>query len=106
MSIVNQNYLNQSVISLEKAKELSPTDPKIRYNLALMYDAAADRQKAYRELEETIRLKVNYRDAYLAQAVFYKRDNQNQKALQALNFILTRINPADEEALNLLKELK
>ncbi|OGG16901.1 hypothetical protein A3D78_06495 [Candidatus Gottesmanbacteria bacterium RIFCSPHIGHO2_02_FULL_39_14] len=106
LSIVNQNYLNQSVISLEKAKELSPTDPKIRYNLALMYDAAADRQKAYRELEETIRLKVNYRDAYLAQAVFYKRDNQNQKALQALNFILTRINPADEEALNLLKELK
>ncbi|OGG02944.1 hypothetical protein A2W14_02075 [Candidatus Gottesmanbacteria bacterium RBG_16_37_8] len=102
---IDENYLTPAITSLQKAKELSPTDPKIRYNLALLYDQSGDKQKAYQELEETIKLKINYRDAYLAQGVFYTRDNQKEKAKEALNFILKRINPNDEEANKLLEEL-
>jgi len=106
LSRIDDSYLAQAIESLEQAKSLSPTDPKIHYNLALMYDAAGQKEKAYTGLDETIKLKINYRDAYLARAVYYQRDGQKDKAASALKFILERINPDDEEAKSQLEELQ
>lgn len=106
LSSANDKYTKDALDALLKAWELSPTDPKITYNLALIYDKTGDTQKAYELLDETEKLKPDYRDAYFAQALFYQRDRQKVKARDALNFILTRLNPDDEEAKNKLEELK
>ncbi|KKS73478.1 MAG: hypothetical protein UV46_C0073G0001, partial [Candidatus Gottesmanbacteria bacterium GW2011_GWC2_42_8] len=95
-----------AIEALEKARELSWADPKIRYNLALMYDQVERKEEAFRELENTIKLKIDFRDAYLAQALFYNRDKQKEKALKSINFILTRLNPNDAEAKQVLEEIK
>ena len=106
LSQLGDQYLADAAQALSKAKELSPTDPKIHYNLALLYDQLDKKAEAIMLLEETTRLKSNYRDAYFALALFYTRDNHKEKAEEALNFILTRINPNDEEARKQLEEIK
>jgi len=106
LSQIDQNYLPEAIKALEVAKKLSPTDPKIRYNLALMYDTSGQSKKAYFELDDTVKLKVNYRDAWLAKGIFHARDGNYEKAIEALEFILTRINPNDDEARKQLEELQ
>ena len=71
-----------------------------------MYDQLGRHEEAFRELENTIKLKIDYRDAYLAQALFYNRDKQKEKALESVNFILRRLNPDDTEAKQVLEEIK
>lgn len=106
LSSLDNKYTDEALKSLEKAKELSPTDPKISYNLALIYDKLGRKEDAYKELNLTIKLKADYRDAYFAQALYYQRDRQKDKARTALNFILTRIATQDAEAKKKLEELK
>ncbi|KKS95401.1 MAG: hypothetical protein UV73_C0018G0014 [Candidatus Gottesmanbacteria bacterium GW2011_GWA2_43_14] len=106
LSQTDESLIYPAISALEKAKELSPNDPKIRYNLALMYDQLGKAEDAYRELEDTIRMKIDYRDAYLAQAIFYNRDGNKEKAAAAANFIINRLNPEDEEAKQVLSEIK
>lgn len=105
LSNLDNQYTKEALNSLEKAKKLSPTDPKISYNLALIYDKLGRKEDAYKELELTTKLKPDYRDAYFAQALYYQRDRQKDKARAALNFILTRISTNDAEAKKKLDEL-
>ena len=106
MSQADSRLIYPAIEALEKARELSPADPKIRYNLALMYDQAGRKEEAFRELDNTVKLKIDFRDAYLAQALFYNRDKQKDKAREAINFILTRLNPDDADAKQVLEEIK
>lgn len=106
LSNLDNKYTGEALNSLEKAKALSPTDPKITYNLALIYDKFGRKADSYRELDLTTKLKPDYRDAYFAQALYYQRDRQKDKARSALNFILTRIATQDAEAKKKLEELK
>ena len=106
LSRTDSRLIYPAIEALEKARDLSPADPKIRYNLALMYDQLGRHEEAFRELENTIKLKIDYRDAYLAQALFYNRDKQKEKALESVNFILRRLNPDDTEAKQVLEEIK
>ena len=103
---IDPKYLSNAALSLEKARSLSPTDPKITYNLALIYDKMERRKEAIELLAESVKLKPDYRDAYFALALFYERDKQTDKAKEMLRFILEKINPSDEDAKKKLEELK
>mgnify|MGYP001557858258 FL=1 len=66
LSQIDEKYNDDAIDSLERSRFLSPTDPKIPYNLALLYDKKDKTLQAIEMLEETIRLKPDYKDAYLA----------------------------------------
>lgn len=102
---LDEKYLIDAAKGLEVARDLSPTDPKIGYNLALIYDKMGRTQEALKEMQRAAALKADYRDAYFALSLFYERDKDAEKAKEALNHILTRINPDDADAKKKLEEL-
>ncbi len=106
LSQIDEKYLTESLSALENARILSPTDPKIVYNLAVIYDKVGKREEAMKLLSETTKLKADYRDAYFAMGLFYERDKMKDKAKNQYEFILNRINPNDEETKKKMEELK
>ncbi len=91
---------NQSAIdALEKARALSPTDPKITYNLAILRGRQAENNAAISLLKETIDLKPNYRDAYWALSLFYTEIKQPDLSRRILEDYLTNVDPTDKEFL-------
>lgn len=106
LATISDKYFQDAYYALQKAKGLSPTDPKIRYNLAILADKQGKRDEAISEFHEVTRLKPDYRDAYLALAYLYQNLKQYDKARENLNFILEKLNPNDEESKKALGELK
>lgn len=106
LSAIDPNHLEDAIKSLEEAQKLSPTDPKIPYNLGLLYDQKNETGKAIELLNQTVVLKPDYRDGYIALAYFYERQKQLPKARKTLQFILDHIATDDAEAKKKLEELK
>jgi len=79
-----ENEILQGVEALKKAMELSPTDPKIPYSLALYYSIIYDTTKnnpkkkdwqklSLQEIDRSIKLKSNYQEAYLLKGELLKK---------------------------------
>lgn len=98
LSQINPQYLSVALTAIQKAAQLAPTDAKVSYNLGLLYGQTGNLQKAVETLQNTIALKPDYRDAYYAQALFYRQlavdsnkrvinqDNE-QKAVDDMHYI-------------------
>jgi tetratricopeptide (TPR) repeat protein len=90
--------LNTSAIqALEMAQTLSPNDPKILYNLAILYGRGADNAKAVQLLEKAKALKPDYRDAYFGLYVFYTEMKQPDTARAQLQYYLDHVDPTDKD---------
>jgi len=100
---IDPKYYQLALQALLRGAELAPTDPKIKYNLALIYLTLGQNQQAIKALEETIQLKPNYEDPRYALALIYEQAGEKQKAKEQLEYILKNINPASEKALEKLK---
>jgi len=103
---IEEKYTQQALESLLVANRLAPTDAKIVYNLALVYTKLNQQETAIKTLEEAIKLKPNYDQARYALALFYEQKGEIDKAKEQLNYILEKINPNHETALEKLKTLK
>lgn len=112
-----QQYLTEALRSINKAKELAPTDAKVAYNQGILYGQTGNLDRAIAILEETIKLKPDYRDAYVALGLFYHQsgvDENNkvtnpdrvQKAIATYQTVLDKLNPGDEEVKKSLDEWK
>lgn len=106
LSGVEPSFIEKALQSILIARELAPTDAKIAYNTAVIYGKAGKNKEAIEVLEETIRLKPDYRDAYIALSIFYEDEKQIDKARQTLELVLTRINPDDVEVKERMQTLK
>jgi tetratricopeptide (TPR) repeat protein len=106
LSSVDESYLGLARQALELAEKLAPTDPKITYNLGLLYEKTDSEEKSIEYFSKAVEMKKDYRDAYYALAVFYLRKNEIQKAKENLEFILEKLNPEDEDAIELLDKIK
>ncbi len=112
---IDPQYLRYALQAIQKANELAPTDAKISYNLGLLYSQTGDIQKAVSVMENTVRLKRDYRDAYYALGLFYHQAaldkdgktivNQDlqQKAVKTMQYILFHFSPDDTGAKDSLK---
>ncbi len=90
--------LNQAAISaLEIAQTLSPNDPKILYNLAILYGRQGDNTKAVQLLNTAKKLKSDYRDAYFGLYVFYTEMKEPDAARAELQQYLDHVDPADRD---------
>ena len=104
LSQIDPQYNKEALNSIIYALALAPTDPKIRYNLALLYGRTDDINRAIETLKETIKLKPNYRDAYYALALYYKDTGKTEEAKDQLRFILENIDPKDTDSQKKLDE--
>lgn len=100
---VDEDYLKKALEAVQRASSLAPTDAKVSYNLGLLYGQTGEVQKAVATLNHTLQLKPNYRDAYYALGLFYKETKEDEKAASSMRYILTTIDPSDEEAKQALK---
>jgi O-antigen ligase len=63
---------------LVKARALAPTDPKLAYNLGLVYTRLNDPVKAEAQLQDTIALKPDYAEPYYALTLLYEQIHQEK----------------------------
>jgi O-antigen ligase len=112
----NQNELLQGAEALKTARSLYPTDPKIPYSLALyysiLYDSTqnnADKQNwqklSLEEIEKTIKLKSNYREAYLFKGQLLKKYGQIDNAKKVFEYMLNNFNANDQEVIKEIQSL-
>lgn len=114
---LSPSLISDAVAAIDKAHELAPTDAKVLYNQALIYDQIGQKDKALSILNQTIDAKRDYRDAYYAKALFLsqmaedakkekaKSDNYKKEARETLEFVLKNIAPNDQQSKDLLKSL-
>ncbi len=63
LSFHDLKYLNEGLEALLTAEKLAPTDPKIPYNIGLIYQTLDKNQQARQYLEKAVELKANYQAA-------------------------------------------
>lgn len=94
-----------AIDALEKAAALSPNDPKIYYNLAILYGRDGNNDKALELLNKSKTLKPNYRDAYFGLYVFYTELKQPDAAKKELQDYLNTVDPNDRDFTERLKQI-
>lgn len=111
---IDPKYLNLAIETVNKTRELAPTDAKLVYNLALFYNQKEDTNKTIEYFEEALKLKSNYLDVYYARALFYsnlakgnsaKSFEYKTEARKSLEYILKNIDPTHAASKDLLKTL-
>ncbi len=104
LSGMDNIYLTKTIEVLEQAQKLAPTDVRITYNLALLYDQTGNQEKAINLLTQIVKLKSNYRDAYYALGLFYDEQKERQKAIEQMDYIIKNIATGDAQATEKLLE--
>lgn len=100
LTTLSSDYIQYAISSLEFARALAPTDPKITYNLALLYARQPDYPKSIQLLRHTLLLKPDYHDAKFALASYLHQTSiasdkqiidlqQHQQAIQYLEEYLS-----------------
>ncbi len=106
LSGIDPNYLVDARDTLLTAIAQAPTDPKLYYNLALIYARTGQTEEAIKILRETIRLKANYKEARLAYAILLIGQKENVEAKTQLEYILNFIDPNDSLTKQTLESVK
>jgi putative inorganic carbon (hco3(-)) transporter len=106
LSQVNPQYIETARDALVEALRLAPTDAKILYNLALLYDQTGDDETALQLYEETIKLKPNYEGARMSLAQFYQKIEEPELAAEEYRYVLENLNPQNPAAIEGLEKVK
>jgi putative inorganic carbon (hco3(-)) transporter len=102
LSMYDPRYVQAAIEALTRAQILSPNDPKILYNLAILYGRITENDKAVEFLNQSIDIKSNYRDSYYALYVFYTELKKPTEARAILKKYLTTIDASDKQFNDLL----
>lgn len=105
LSLIENNLIYKAQEMLTKAINLSPTDPKLRYNLALIEIKLGKYNKALKTLDYTISLKENYRDPHFAKAQLLINAGKYVDAKRELVFILNFIDQTDTKSKTSLEKI-
>ncbi|MDE2589300.1 MAG: O-antigen ligase family protein [Patescibacteria group bacterium] len=116
LSQINGQYLEPALEALLKANQLAPTDAKISYNLGLLYAQAGQLDAGVSTLQETVKLKPDYRDAYYALGLLLHQEavdpknqtrvinpEKQQQAVTTLHYILDTLHQDDAQVKEALK---
>ena len=104
LSQVNPQYLPLALNAVKKAAQLAPTDADISYNLGILYGQNGDSKNAVSTLQNTIKLKRDYNQAYYALGIFYHQlaidqkgniidEAYNQKAIDEMKLLIKYFGP-------------
>lgn len=105
LSQIDPKYIELALESLLRGIRIAPTDAKLYYNAGLMYQAIGNMEEGERYLKNAIQLKENFEAAHFWLAQLYIEEGKTNEAKKHLQFILDRLNPANESARELLESL-
>ena len=103
LSSLDPTFNAKAVETLQYAITLSPNDPKIYYNLAILLGREGESEQAIQHLQKAKILKPNYRDVYYALWVFFTDEKKPNDARAVLQEYLTNIDPNDKDFLERMK---
>jgi len=78
LSATNADFYHKAATELEDAVKLAPTDPKLAYNLGLVYTRLGINDKAIEKFKRAIDLKPNYESPYYALTLLYEQTDQKK----------------------------
>ena len=102
LSLLKPDYLAEAIDTLRESIKLAPTDPKLVYNLGLLYAKMNNSPLAIQTIEKAIQLKPDYVDARNALELIYEETGDKQKAIEQLQIL---IKLAPENATEFQKKL-
>ncbi|HCS78506.1 TPA: hypothetical protein DIV55_02050 [Patescibacteria group bacterium] len=105
LSVLDQSFLEEALAAIEIARQLAPTDPKIIYNAGVIYGELGKNEEAINSFTHAIEIKPDYRDVYIALAIFYEKSGQIDKARETLELALSRVSPDDQEIKERIEKL-
>lgn len=105
LSSYRPEFLDQAIAALDIALQLAPTDPKIIYNKAVLLGHAGKNIEAIELLKNTLIMKPNYKDAFIALSIFYEENNDTEQAVKTIEQALMNVNPNDAELRQRLEAL-
>jgi len=79
LASLEPSYHVQAAEELVQARKLAPTDPKLAYNLGLIYTRVDNPESAAQEFKDAISLKPNYQEPYYALTLLYEQTKQVDK---------------------------
>lgn len=105
LTALDANYLYEAQKALNTAQVLSPTDPKIVFNLGLIQQQLGNKEEAFKYFLQSVKLKPNYQDVRIALAKAYEEQGDITKAKEQYQHILDFISPADKVSQENLERL-
>jgi putative inorganic carbon (hco3(-)) transporter len=96
LSSLDLQLLLEAKKTIKTSLELSPTDAKLVFNLALIQEALEEDEVALENFKKTVEMKANYGTALNHLAILYLKGNQPNKALEQYKQILIYF-PDDKE---------
>lgn len=105
LSLIDESFKQKTLDVLNRAIALSPTDPKLLLNKAVILGQFGKQNEAIEALQKAIELKPNYREALLALGSEYNKVGEKDKAKKQADIVLKMI-PNDPDALKLQDEIK
>ena len=88
LSLLKPDYLAAAIDTLRESIKLAPTDPKLVYNLGLLYAKMNNSPLAIQTIEKAIQLKPDYVDARNALELIYEETGDKQKAIEQLQILI------------------
>lgn len=103
LSSIDQKFADKTLQTLDAALKLAPTDAKLLYNKGIILSQQEKNEEAFSALEQTQKLKPNYKEAYLMLGALYAQEKEWEKAKEQMEKLL-KIIPGDPQALEKLTE--
>jgi len=103
---IDPQYLLKMIELTFLLQNLAPTDPSVHYQRSLGYAKIGELQNAIREGEIAVGMKPDYKIARRLLGFLYKENNEIDKAITELEYILTNISPNDVSIQKELETLK
>jgi len=105
LSNIDPQHQQSALETFQQAIDLAPTDPKLRYNLSLLYSQIGQTGLAEQVLQEAINLKPNYEKAHFALGSLYQQTNRPDLAKEQYQYILEYLNPHNQEVRGKLDQI-
>jgi tetratricopeptide (TPR) repeat protein len=105
-AMFNNQFLQLSIKPLEEVTMITPNDPKVYYQLGILYLKTGEKEKGITALEKSVELKSNYKEGRFALGLTYLDFKNYKKSEENLRFILENIDSNDELTKKYLIEAK
>lgn len=106
LGLIDPTYTQFAIKTLELGSKLSPTDPQLPTNTALLYQQNGDYDKALQLYQKAIELKPDYGMARSLLAQMYEEKKDYQKAIEAYQELYEVIRPQDPRVASHVAELR
>jgi len=88
LAFIDSKYYQDALATLIKANELAPTDPKITYNIGLIYDHLGQSDQASLAFQKALDLKPNYDQARVSYITLLQEQGKIEDAQAQLKLLL------------------